>query len=200
MIRRLLILLGVMASPAMADPFVHEGYALGCSPEGCTVYAAGFEMNVANDGSTPARIIAKLANLALLTPVTLKGDLGELGDATAPLTLTGLSVRTGDPYAETLRGMQGNWRQTDDTLSVTLLIRGLEWTWILPDATAAFLISPGETCADGTSPGGIVLSLREMGGDPSENACYRVERVTQAELDLRNVKDDVRKVFQRIGN
>jgi hypothetical protein len=186
MIARLLIPLSLAALPCAAEPFSNTGYALGCDASGCTVYSAGFLMQVANDGSTPARIIAKLATMPDLTPVRLKGDLGALGDATARLTLTGLSVLKDDRYAETLRRIQGQWRQKGG--KDTMQINGLQWQ--AADG-ASFLIAPGDSCADGKTPGGTTLSLSPMGGDPSEAACWQVAQVSDSELHLRDAKSAV---------
>ena len=202
MIRKLLIPLGLLASPALAEPFSHSGYTLGCDDTGCTVYAAGFLLYVANDGSTPARIIAKLASLDVLTAVNLKGDLGELGDSSAPLTLTGLSVKTDDLYQDTLRYIQGGWKPKAEEAPFYVQINGLQWQDISGgEVSATYLISPGDTCADGTAPGGIALSLYLMGGDPSEAACWQVEYATDTELDLRDFKGDQGQVsFERVSN
>jgi hypothetical protein len=202
MIHKLLIALSIMASPALAEPFSHNGYTLGCDEEGCTVFAAGFLLSVANDGSTPARIISNLANLDMLTAVNLKGDLGELGDATAPLTLTGLSVKEDDPYQDTLRYIQGTWKPKAEEALSSVQIYGLQWQEISAgEVSATFLITPGETCADGTAPGGIALSLYLMGGDPAEAACWQVEYATDTELTLRDFKGDKGQVtFERPSN
>lgn len=127
MIRKHLIVLSLLASPAIAEPFSQTGYALGCDATGCTVFSAGFLLSVANDGTTPARIISKLANLAMLTAVNLKGNLGELGDSSAPLTLTGVSVKTDDPYQDTLRYLQGGWKPKAEEAPFSVQIHGLQW-------------------------------------------------------------------------
>ncbi len=202
MIRKLLIAFSLLAFPALAEPFSHSGYTLGCDEAGCTVYSAGFLLTVANDGSTPARIISKLANMEALTAVNLKGDLGELGDSSAPLTLTGLSVKTDDLYQDTLRYIQGGWKPKAEEAPFSVQINGLQWQEVTGgEVTATLLISPGDACADGTTPGGIALSLYLMGGDPAEAACWQVEYATDTELDLRDFKGDQGQVaFERVSN
>jgi hypothetical protein len=159
-------------------------------------------LSVANDGSTPARIISQLANLDMLTAVNLKGDLGDLGDITAPLTLTGLSVREDDLYQDTLRYIQGTWKPQGEEAQFAVQIYGLQWQEVSDgEVVATYLITPGETCADGTTPGGIALSLYLMGGDPAEAACWQVEYATDTSLDLRDFKGDQGQVtFERISN
>lgn len=212
MIRKLLIAIGLLASPVMAVPFSHTGYTLGCDDIGCTVFSAGYLLSVANDGSTPARIISRLANLDLLTAVNIKGNLGELGDSSAPLTLTGVSVRTDDLYQDPLRHIQGGWKPKAGEAAFSVQIHGLQWQDVSFDAvTATYLITPGDSCADGTGPGGtgpggtgpggIALSLVLMGGDPSEAACWQAEHATDTELDLRDLKGDHGQVtFERVSN
>lgn len=197
---RLLIPLCFVASPLLAEPFSHQGYALGCDDAGCTIFAAGYLLHVANDGSTPARLIRKLARMDNLTAVNLKGDLGALGDATAPLTLTGLSLRAEDPYQDTLRAVQGVWRVAGDPVAF-VTVSGLEWqVHIGGEGAASFLITPRDACADGTAPGGMVLSLYALGGDPAEASCLQVVSVSASAMTLRDPKGQKPDlVYQRDG-
>ncbi len=139
MIRKLRIALSVLASPTMAEPFSNTGYTLVCDETGCTVFSAGFPLNVANDGSTPARIIANLANLDTLTAVNMKGDLGELAESSAPLTLTVFSVNTDDLYQDRLRYSPGGWKPKGDEATFSVRVHGVQWQEVSGgDVTAPF--------------------------------------------------------------
>ena len=54
-----------------------------------------------------------------------------------------------------------------------------------------FMMSVGEYCGDGTFPGnGMVISLYRYGDDPGDDACWRLEYVDEATLELRDFKGD----------
>lgn len=200
--RSLLIPLAFLASPALAEPYDGTGYALGCDDRACTIWTAGIVLTVADDGSTPGDLIATLRGFDGVTAVTLSADLGELGDITAPATLTALTRRADDPYEDTLRFIQGEWRPRDEESPFSIRIDGLNWTEMGPDGPgAAFLIGPGAACADGTEPGGIALSLVELGGPPDEAACWQIDYATETELDLTRVGGEAGSIpFDRVIN
>ena len=163
----LLLPLALLATPALSDPYEGSGYLLGCNDEMCGVWSAGVVLLVAKDGPTPAAILDALQGMDPLSAVQLSAELGEMGDMTVSAALTALARVTDDPYEETLRFIQGEWRPRGEESPFSIRIDGLEWTEMGAEGSGdAFLISPGATCADGVEPGGIALSLVMIGGDP----------------------------------
>lgn len=199
--RSLLIPVAFLAAPALAEPYEGTGYALGCDDQGCTIWTSGIVLVVADDGTSPPDLMERLRGFDGVTAVRLSADLGEIDDITAPATLSALDRRADDPYEETLRFIQGEWRPQDEESPFSIRIDGLNWTELGPDGPgAAFLISPGAGCADGTEPGGIALSLAELGGDPGEAACWRIDYATDTELDLTRIGGDAGMLaFDRVG-
>lgn len=178
----------LLATPALAEPVAEHGYALGCAEE-CTLVAAGFVLNV--DPASAPEVMALLQSLDPITAVSFEGDLGEMGDMTAPLTLTALKTEPDDPYQDTLRYIQGDWKPQGEETPFFIRIDGLQWDEVVQgEVSASFLIQPGETCPDGVAPGGMAISLYPFGGDPSSAACWQLEYATDTEMDLRDFSGD----------
>jgi hypothetical protein len=190
--RHALLALTLLAHPALAEPFEGRGYLVGCDGDaagsGCRIVASGVIFHVRDGEGTNEGMMDLLWSEPPVTAVTISGEMGDLGDITAPLVLTSLSFPQDDPFQDTLRYLQGDWRPDGEDTPFLLRITGLEWQeWQDDELLAAFLITPSEACADGVIPGGMVLSLRQIGGDPSESACWQVEYATDTTMDLRNV-------------
>lgn len=183
------LILAVLAAPALADPYQGRGYTLGCDDQGCSLVSGGVFMVTTPDSYPDA--IAVLLGLEPLTAVDLVGDIVGKGDITADLYLADVAVAADDLYADTLRYIQGEWRPQGEETPFSIRIDGLMWTEITAEGEGpSFLMSPGETCADGVAPGGIALSLVMIGGDPGEAACWQVEYAIDTTLDLRDFKGD----------
>ncbi len=186
---RAALVLALCAGPALADPISERGYALGCG-EGCTIVAAGTILTVSEEGTDPA-VWKLLQGLEPLSAVSFQGELGEMGDISAPVTLSYLKVETDDPWQRQLRAIQGNWQPLGEETPFEVQISGLGWDEVTQgETTASDLIGAGAACADGTAPGGLVLSLRPLGGDTEEAACWQVLDVSATQMDLRDVTSD----------
>lgn len=184
--KRLLPLL--LAAPAFADPIAERGSALGCG-ESCTLVAAGFILTV--DPASDPKVLTALRTLAPLTAVSFEGDLGEMGDITAPVTLTALKPEPDDLYQDTLRALQGEWKPDGEETPFVIRIDGMQWDEVTEgEVSASYLIQPSEACADGVTPGGIALSLIPMSGDPASAPCWQLEYIDDKTLDLRDFSGD----------
>lgn len=179
-----LMALALLASPAAADPVSERGYAMGCG-DTCTIVAGGFVLSV--DPDSDPEVLKLLTSLDPITAVSFEGELGEMGDITAPITLTWLKTEPDDPYQETLRYIQGDWKPEGEETPFFIRIDGLQWDEVIDgEVSASFLIQASDSCPDGVQPGGIALSLFPFGGDPSSAVCWQLEYATDTQLDLRD--------------
>lgn len=187
--RKLVCVMSVLAFPALADGYEGHGYALGCDEMGCMVATGGVVLTATADSDPAAVEVLQAA--AMLTGVDLAGEIVSLGDITGEIAVSEVRVTADDLYADTLRYIQGEWRPEGEETPFSIQINGLTWTEITEEGEGpSFLITPGETCADGLAPGGIALSLTMIGGDPGEAACWQVDYATDTTLDLRDFKGD----------
>lgn len=185
-----------MAGAAFAEPIAESGYAVGCDDEGlpvaCYIAAAGFTLTVMQDGGTAPELFDRLQQLDPVTAVRFTGDLGELGDSSAAVVLDDLQVLADDLYEGNLRAMQGRWTPVGEETPFVIEISGLDWLETVQDELAsAFQMVVGEACGNGILPGnGMVIALYRYGDDPGDDACWRVEYVDEATLELRDFKGD----------
>lgn len=180
----------LLAVPADAGPFSGRGYLEGCDGDaegsGCRIVVSGVILLVRDGGGTNEDMMDLLWSQPPVTAVAVSGERAETGGILAPLVLTSLSFPPADPFQETLRALQGDWRRDGGGTAHLLRIVGLEWQdWLDDEPAGRFLITPSEVCADGTAPGGMVVSLRAIGGDPEEAACWQVEAATGDAIVLR---------------
>lgn len=183
MIRKLLVLV-LVAAPAVADPITESGYVIGCSDKMCKIAAAGFTLT-AGRKSTDPEVFRFMQELKPLTAVSFEGELGTLGDATAPVKVTYIETMPEDPYQDTLRYIQGNWVPMGDTSGYYIRIKGMEWQDIIDgQVSSSFLMQPSDTCTSGVQPGGIALNLVPIGGDPSWAICWKIDYATDTEMDI----------------
>ena len=187
---------GLAAGAALAEPIADSGYAVGCDDEGfpvaCYIAAAGFTLTVMQDGGTAPDLFERLQQLDPVTAVRFTGDLGEMGDSSATVVLDDLQVQADDLYEGNLRAMQGRWSPVGEETPFVIEISGLDWLEMVQDELAtAFQMVVGEACGDGILPGnGMVIALYRYGDDPGDDACWRVEYVDEATLELRDFKGD----------
>lgn len=190
----LALVLGLGALTAKADPLEPtRGYFIGCDAEGspvfCYVNAAGFNWAVSQD-TTEAALFDQLQALPWLEPVEISGDFVALADSSADLVLTGLTLPAEeDLYVGNLRAMQGVWQPKGEEAPFTVEIAGMDWLENdNAELSGAYMISVGETCADGVAPGGMAISLYRYGDDPEADACWQLEAIEGDSMILRDFK------------
>ncbi len=190
--RHFALLLALLSGPAIAAPFSGRGYLEGCdgdaSGSGCRIVVSGVILHVRDGDGTNEDMMDLLWSQAPVTAVSIAGDMGELGDISAPLVLTSLSFPPDDPFQSGLRALQGDWRPVGEAGPFVLRILGLEWQeWANDELIADYLMTPSKSCADGVAVGGTVLSLRQLGGAPDEAACWQIESASDTALTLRDL-------------
>lgn len=195
-----LIGLALWASAGLAADLQGPGYVLGCGEGGCMVFAQGMTLHVADDGSTPGRIIRAMDQMAPVTAVDLAGDLGPpdpSGPGPVEIRLSRLTLRPQDPYQDRLRLMQGNWTAGGLDGATEVQIEGLHWQEMrYGEAALDALITPGSGCDAGSLPGGMVLSLTSSLG---AGACWQVESLSDSEMTLRDIQGAQGEVIFRRG-
>jgi hypothetical protein len=184
----------LLAGPAMADTVAETGYAVGCDPEGasCLIVSRGFNLTVTRDGGTPAELFETLSGLPKLTAVSFEGSLGEMGDSSADLVLSALREEPDDLYQGNLQAMQGMWQPVGEETPFYIIIDGMDWTEVVQEeVTDVLAMTVGEDCGSGVRPGnGMAITLYRYGDDPGDDACWRLEYVDDATLELRDFKGD----------
>lgn len=172
----------------VSEPITADGYVLACGEEGCFVGASGYTLFVAADGG---RAASRLATIAPLSAVRVKGDLTNIGDATADLALTEVTPLSDDLNEGNLRALQGAWQPVAEESPFHIEIYGLDWSEMeMDEETARFHMTLGLACADGVEPGGMTISLYRYGDDPAEDACWQLEYIDDTALTLRDVSGD----------
>lgn len=188
---RAVIAFALLTAPAFAEPITERGYVVGCSDKACSIVAAGFKLTAAKKGTDP-EVWDFLTGLEPITAVSFEGELGAMGDITAPVKVTYIETQPDDAYQDTLRYVQGDWKPMGDETQFFIRIKGLEWQEVLDgEVIARFLIDAGATCSSGVAPGGIAINLNPMGGDPSTAPCWQLEYATDTQMDLRDFSGDV---------
>lgn len=196
----LALLLAIPVSAhAGGKPVSGQGYFTGCDAEGdpiyCYIGTIGFSYAVAEDGSSAAGLFDALSALPLMAPVAFEGQVEDAGETSSDLVLTGLEPVADDPYAETLRLLQGDWTAEAEQVSMI----GLDWlTYKDGEMSDSYQITPGTACADGADQGGVVLSLKRYGGDVAEDACWRVKSADDGHFVVQDVAAGTERAFTRI--
>lgn len=191
-----------IAAHAQGKPVSGKGYFTGCDAEGdpiyCYIGAVGFSYAVAEDGGSTAGLFDSLSALPLMAPVAFDGQVEDAGETSSDLVLSRLEPVADDPYATTLRALQGDWQPADASAQVSVI--GLDWlTYKDGEMSDGFQISPGTACAGGVDQGGVVLSLQRYDEDAVEDACWKVITVDDGHLVLQDAKGGGgEKVFARV--
>lgn len=182
-----------LASPALAfepgthgEPTEETGYFVACATgEGgsaCEIHARGAVWMAYSEGPSERDAMNTLAEMAQGAPVKFTGDMISMGDVTVDLALNTVEANPDDPLAPLVADLQGEWKANGQAVTVT----GLEWA----EADGrAYLISLGNACADGAEREGTHISLYEMGGDPFNSICLKVESHSATGVALTNVAD-----------
>lgn len=196
MLSRVVLLLSALALPAPlwaqeGEPVAESGYFTGCDAEGqpvyCYITAAGFNFAVAEDGPNAEGLFKGLSELPLMASVVFKGRITAMGDSSADLALSSLSVVTDDPYAATLNALQGDWQPDGEETPFQVSVLGLDWLeYVNGEMQDSFQITPGMACADGVAADGMTLSLYRYGDDPAEDACWQVVALDETTMVLRD--------------
>lgn len=180
--------LASVAVPAWAEEAYDEtydgpAYLIDCADDGCALNGAGFNFFAPAGGDAHAA----LAGMDPLTAVEISGTLSDIGDSSATIDLTLARPIDNDPFETPLRQMQGNWQPRGEPSAFSINIVGMDWTELdNGEIGDAFLISPGSTCTDVASSGGMVVALYRYGDDPEMDACWQVEFVDATRLSLRD--------------
>lgn len=178
-----------LCSPALAfepgthgEPMEEEGYFVACnSGEGgsaCEIHARGAVWMAYSEGPSEPEAMNALAGMDQGAPVKFTGDMISMGDVTVDLALNSVAANPDDPLAGLVADLQGEWP--------AVTVTGLEWA----EADGrAYLMSLGTACADGAEREGVHISLYEMGGDPFNSICLKVESHSATGVALVNVAD-----------
>lgn len=169
------------------EPFTVAALVDGCSLEGegagCTLMAEGVRWVAWADGATPPEVLAHLAALPVNTPVIVSGDVVTMGDITVEAVLAGIAPGT-DPHASERALMQGEWQGDDPGFEV--VVRGSTWSErYVGDAMGDHLLTLGAGCGiEGVAVEGLAINLQLLGGDPSEQSCFAVSKITAERMEL----------------
>lgn len=184
---RLAVALSLLPTLAAAEPFEGAGYLLVCGEEGCFLGVAGFTLFAPQSDSAA---MAVLTALDPLSAVQIAGDLSDMGDSSATITLSDAAA-IDNPDEGNLRALQGRWRPLGEATPFHVEILGLDWLEIVADEEAGrYRMTLGPACADGVVPGGTAISLYPYGGDPAAVACWQVDYIDDASLILRDFQGD----------
>lgn len=189
-------LAGLAPLPALAEePFEGRGYFVACGEEGCFLNAAGFDLFVGSDQGA-----GLLADLPMLAAVAVRGSLSDIGDSSAALRLEAVERVADDLYEGNLQAMQGDWHPVGEANPFTIGIYGMDWTeMLMEEEQDRFMMSVGESCADGTVHQGMVISLYRYGDDPAADACWGMDYIDDGRMSLRDLSGDFGLVdFERV--
>lgn len=177
------------------EPFAGKAYFISCGEEGCFLNAAGFDLFV---GKVQGAEL--LSDLPMLAAVEVDGDLSDIGDSSAAMTLRSVARVTDDLYEGNLQAMQGDWRPVGEETPFTIGIYGMDWTeWLMEEEQGRFMMSIGDACADGTVHRGMVINLFRYGDDPAADACWLMDYIDDGMMSLRDLSGDFEVVdFARV--
>lgn len=196
---RTLSFLGLLVGPAWADPIEDTGYLISCDDAGCQIASGGFALWTTAQ-SDPAAL-AVLKALPSVSAVSFAGEISNMSDANADLTLT-KAAHIDDINEGNLQFMQGDWSPVGEETPYFIRIVGLEWQeWTQDEMTAQFAMTAGDSCADGIKPGGgTVINLYRLGDDPDADACWLLEGITEQDMQLRDFQGQAGQViYRRVG-
>ncbi len=192
-------LLLVSAGAAWADPIDDTGYLISCDDAGCMVASSGFSLWLTPESDPKA--MAVLQALPAISAVSFAGDVANMSDANADLTLT-RAAHIDDVNEGNLQAMQGDWAPAKEDTPYFIRVVGLEWQeWANNEMTASFAMTAGDACADGITPGGgTVINLYRLGDDPDADGCWLLEGITQQDMQMRDFQGQAGQVmYRRVG-
>lgn len=182
------MLFTLLAPPVFAEEISETGWKISCIELGCQIASGGYTLWTTPDSDQGAH--AYLEGLPDVSAISFVGDLQNMGDSTADVTLFEVS-KIDDKYEGNLQFMQGDWTILDEETPYVVRITGLEWQeWVNEEFSDSFNIVAGDTCADGTSYEGMVLSLYRLGDDPDAEGCWGIEYIDGQTLSLRDLWGD----------
>ena len=174
----------------LGEPFTQSALMQECTtgPEAaCFLYADGFRYAAFASAAHAPGILDLLGQLAVNTPVYIRGDILSYGDITAEVILSQIAPGPADPHADLRAAIQGPWVSNDDAL-YTARITGSEMTELYDNQISSVEMLVLDTrCPDGARTDGLAIGLYEMGGDPMDARCWAIDRVTQDSLEVFNL-------------
>jgi hypothetical protein len=178
------------AAPAWAfepgthgEPVEETGYFVGCftgeeGGSGCELHARGAIWIVSSEGPTEPFVMNAMVEMVQGAPVRFTGDMISMGDVTVDFALNTIEANPDDPLAPLVADLQGEWQGAGGAV---VTVTGLEWA----EADGrAYLISLGTACSDGAERGTTHISLYEMGGDPFQSICLKVDSHAPDKVEL----------------
>jgi hypothetical protein len=185
-------MLAAAAVPSFApgtygDAFDDTALTQGCADEGgqmvCTITTRGARL-LARRGETPDAVMDVLMALPLNTAVDVSGDITSMGDITAEIVLSRVTLAEADPYATLAADMQGMWVSDDDAASRFEVVGTQMVDSYAGEVQASSLLTFAAECPEGPAGVGPVMIAQVMGDDPGEMACYAIVRLDGSALEM----------------
>jgi hypothetical protein len=169
------------------DAFHDTGLTQGCADEGgqmvCTITSRGANL-IARAGESSDAVMAVLAALPLNTAVDVAGDITSMGDITAEIVLSSVTLAAADPYATLAAEMQGMWVSNDDAAS-TFEVVGTQMVDIYAgEVQSSALLTFAAQCPEGPEGVGPVMIAQVMGDDPAAMGCYYIASLAEGALEM----------------
>ena len=204
------LILAMTAGAALADPsfapgthgqpFSVQGLMQACvtdeAGDFCAIYAEGWRFIVSPTGPTPPELYHLLTVLPPNAPITLTGDMIDIGDITATVAVSDIKPDF-DANARLRAMLQGHWASYDETDIVQ--IDGAEWSVSQDDnVVSVSVLQLRPACGDGAEQPAPVVVLQEMGGDPEATTCYRINAIGLDTLDLTDLSNETTHAYTRV--
>ena len=175
------------AAGSYGDAFADTGLTQGCADEGgqivCTITSRGANL-IARSGESSDAVMAVLGALPLNTAVDVTGDISAMGDITAEIVLSTVTLAAPDAFAALAEGMQGMWVSDDDAQSAFEVIGTQMVDSYAGEVQASSLLTFADQCPEGPGGVGPVMIAQVMGGDPADMACYVIVSLADAALEM----------------
>jgi hypothetical protein len=172
---------------SLGDAFDDTGLTQGCADEGgqlvCTITSRGANL-MARAGESSDAVMAMLQALPMNTAVAVTGDITSMGDITAEIVLSTVTMAPADPYAALAANMQGLWVSDDDAQSTFEIVGTQQVETYGGEVQGSYLLTFAAQCPDGPDGVGPVMVAQAMGDDPSAMACYAIVRQDGDTLEM----------------
>jgi hypothetical protein len=169
------------------DPFDDTGLTQGCADEGgqmvCIITSRGANL-MARQGESSDAVMDVLLSLPLNTAVAVTGDITSMGDITAEIVLSTVTMAPSDPYADLAAGMQGMWVSNDDADSVFEVVGTQMVDSYAGEVQTSALLTFAAQCPDGPPGVGPVMIAQVMGDDPAAMGCYYIVSLADGALEM----------------